>query len=147
MHPCMCVCVQAICVCVIIVSSVCVLAVYNAQAQRISSHEFKLWTFLQGTQSIVATFLDETCVISHQSLANMYVCVCVCVCLSLSLSVCVCLNVAFLYINIYIYIYICMHDCMSLSTKGHLNIQFSILINQRNHTYPSIYVVPECIHI
>ena len=48
--------------------SVCVLAVYNkAQAQIISNREFKLWTFLQGTESRVATFLAETCVMSHQS--------------------------------------------------------------------------------
>jgi len=40
---------------------VCVLAVYNkAQAQRISNCEFKLWTFLQGTESRVATFIAET---------------------------------------------------------------------------------------
>ena len=55
------------CVCVCL----CVLAVYNkAQAQRISNREFKLWTFLQGTESRVATFLDETCVMSHQSLSR-----------------------------------------------------------------------------
>jgi len=48
---------------------VCVLAVYNkAQAQRISNREFNLWTFLQGNESIVATFLAETCVMSHQSI-------------------------------------------------------------------------------
>ena len=56
-----CACVRA-CVCV------CVLAVNNkARAQRISNREFKLWTFLQGTESRVATFLAETCVMSHQS--------------------------------------------------------------------------------
>ena len=45
---------------------VCVLAVYNkAQAQRISNREFKLWTFLQGTESRVATFLAETYIMSH----------------------------------------------------------------------------------
>ena len=44
--------------------SVCVLAVYN---KRISSREFKLWTFLRGTESRVATFLVETCVMSHRS--------------------------------------------------------------------------------
>ena len=39
----------------------CVLAVYNkAQAQIISNREFKLWTFLQGTESRVATHLSET---------------------------------------------------------------------------------------
>ena len=49
----------------------CALAVYNkAQAQRISNREFKLWTFLQGTESRVATFLAETRVISHQSLCR-----------------------------------------------------------------------------
>ena len=70
---CVCVCVYIyVCVCV----CVCVLAVYNnAQAQRISNREFKLWTFLQGTESRVATFLAKTCVMSQQSL-----CVCVCVC-------------------------------------------------------------------
>ena len=47
---------------------VCILAVYNkAQAQRISNREFKLGTFLQGTESRVATFLAETCVMSQQS--------------------------------------------------------------------------------
>ena len=45
---------------------VCVLAVYN-KAQIISNREFKLWTFLQGTESRVATFLAETFVMSHQS--------------------------------------------------------------------------------
>ena len=44
----------------------CVLAVYN-KAQRISNREFKLWTFLQGTESRVASFLAETRVMSHQS--------------------------------------------------------------------------------
>ena len=46
--------------------SMCVLAVYNkALTQRISNREFKLWTFLQGTESrVVATFLAETCVMS-----------------------------------------------------------------------------------
>ena len=53
---------------------VCVLAVYyKAQAQRISNREFKLWTFLQGTISRVATFLAETCNVSPVP------CVCVCV--------------------------------------------------------------------
>ena len=57
----------SVCVCV----CVCVLAVYNkAQAQIISKREFKLWTFLRGTESRVATFLAETCVMSHQSLVN-----------------------------------------------------------------------------
>ena len=46
------------------------LAVYNkAQAQRIVIREFQIWTFLQGTEFRVATFLAETCVM----------CVCVCV--------------------------------------------------------------------
>jgi len=49
----------------------CVLAAYNkAQAQRILNREFKLWTFLQGTESRVATFLAETCVMSHQFLSR-----------------------------------------------------------------------------
>ena len=57
-HVCACVCVY-----------VCVLAVYNkAQAQRISKREFKLWTFLQGTESRVATFLAETCVMTKRLL-------------------------------------------------------------------------------
>ena len=85
----MCVCVSVyVCICMYIYIyiyiyvyvyvggvSVCVrvcvrvLAVYNrAQAQRISNREFKLWTFLQGTESRVATFLAETSVMSHQSL-------------------------------------------------------------------------------
>ena len=69
----MCVCSVYVCVfvclCVCVFVCVCVLAVYNkAQAQRISNREFKLWTFLQGTESRVATFLAETCVM----------CVCVC---------------------------------------------------------------------
>ena len=65
---CVCVCAYIyiyiyVCVCV----CVCVLAVYNkAQAHRISNREFKLWTFLQGSESRVATFLAETCVMSHQ---------------------------------------------------------------------------------
>jgi len=43
-----------------------VLAVYNkAQAKIISTCEFKLWTFLQGTESIA-----ETYVMSHQSLSR-----------------------------------------------------------------------------
>ena len=47
------------------------LVVYNkAQAQIISNREFKLWRFLQGTESRVATFLAETCVMSHQSLSH-----------------------------------------------------------------------------
>ena len=55
----------SVCVCV------CFLVVYNkAQAQRISNREFKLWTFLQGTESRMATFLAEICVISHQSLSR-----------------------------------------------------------------------------
>ena len=62
------------CVCMCVFVCVCVLAVYNkAQAQRISNRGFKLWTFLQETESRVATFHAETCVMSHQSL--VYVCV------------------------------------------------------------------------
>ena len=54
----------------------CILARYNKeQIQRISNREFKLWTFLQGTESRVATFLAEICVISHQSRVCVYVCV------------------------------------------------------------------------
>ena len=56
-----------VCVCVCVFVYMCVLAVYNTQ--RISNREFKLWTFLQGTESRVATFLAETCVMSHQSLS------------------------------------------------------------------------------
>ena len=64
----MCVCV-CVCACVRACVRACVLAVYNkAQAQRISNQEFKLWTFLQRTESRVATFLAETCVMSHQVL-------------------------------------------------------------------------------
>ena len=65
-----CVCVRACvraCACTCV--RVCDLPVYNkAQAQRISNREFKLWTFLQETESRVTTFLAETCVMSHQSL-------------------------------------------------------------------------------
>ena len=70
-HTCVfCVCVFVL-VCLCVCVFVCVLAVYNkAQAQRISNREFKLWTFLQGTESRVATFLAETCVMSHQSLSR-----------------------------------------------------------------------------
>ena len=58
----------------------CVLAVYNeAQAQNTSNREFKLWTFLQGTESRAATFLAETSV-----------CMCLIGCLCASLCVCVC---------------------------------------------------------
>ena len=53
---------SSVCVCV------CVLAVYN-KAQRIMNREFRLWMFLQGTGSRVATFLAEKCVMSHQSLS------------------------------------------------------------------------------
>jgi len=54
-----CVCVYVwVCVKVCVCVCVCVLDVYyKAQAQRISNREFKLWTFLQGTKSRVATFL------------------------------------------------------------------------------------------
>ena len=57
--------------CVYLWVRVCILAVYNgAQAQSISNREFKLWTFLQGTESREATFLAETRVMSHQSLSR-----------------------------------------------------------------------------
>ena len=56
-----------------------VLAVYNkAHAQRIANCEFKLWTFLRGTESRVAIFLAETCVMCV--CVCMFVCVCECVC-------------------------------------------------------------------
>ena len=56
------------CVCVCVCVYVYVLAVNNkAQAERISNGEFKLWTFLQGTGSRVATFHAEKCVVSPQS--------------------------------------------------------------------------------
>ena len=58
----MCACV---CVCVFVIA-----VYYKALAQRISNREFKLWTFLQGTESRVAIFLAETCVMSHQSLSR-----------------------------------------------------------------------------
>ena len=68
--------VCVICVCV------CLLAVYNkAQAQIISNREFKLWTFLQGTESRVATFLAETCNVSPVPK------LCVCVCMYVSLCI------------------------------------------------------------
>ena len=57
------------CVGVCICAGVCVLAVYNT-APIISNREFKLWTFLQGSESRGATFLAETCVMSHQSLSR-----------------------------------------------------------------------------
>ena len=51
--------------------AMCVLAVYyKAQAQRIWNREFKLWTFLQGTESRVAIVFPETCVMSHQSISR-----------------------------------------------------------------------------
>jgi len=91
------VCVRArVCVCVCVF-----LAVYNkAQAQRISNHEFKLSTFLQGTESRVATFLAETCAMCHQ-----YVCVCVRVCERARVCVYVCVDMhAFIhaYVDIYV---------------------------------------------
>jgi len=50
---------------------VCVLAVHNkTQAKIISNREFKLGTFLQGTESRVATFLAGTYVMSHLSLSS-----------------------------------------------------------------------------
>ena len=47
------------------------------------SREFKLWTFLQGTEYRVATFLAETCVIIKCVCvcARARACVCLCVCL------------------------------------------------------------------
>jgi hypothetical protein len=77
-YACLCVCVYVyvwcICMCVCGVLCgvcVCVLAVYNkAQAQRISNRKFKLWIFLQETETRVATFLVGTCVMSHQSLSR-----------------------------------------------------------------------------
>ena len=49
------------CVCAFV--CVCVSVVWNkALAQRISNGEFKLLAILQGTESRVATFLAETCV-------------------------------------------------------------------------------------
>ena len=66
---CMCVC-MCVCVCVCVYVCVC-LAVYNkAQTQRISNRKFKLWIFLQETETRVATFLVGTCVMSHQSLSR-----------------------------------------------------------------------------
>ena len=49
--------------------AMCVLAVYY-KAQRISNREFKLWTFLRGTESRVTSFLAETYLMSHQSLSR-----------------------------------------------------------------------------
>ena len=73
-----------VCVCVCVCVCACVLAVYyKAQAQIISNREFKLWTFLQGTESRMATFHAETCVMSHQ-------CVCVRACVSVRARLCVC---------------------------------------------------------
>ena len=61
--------------------SVCVwvyvLTVYN-KAQRISNREFKIWTFLMGTEPRVGTFLAETCNVSpvhHRALYSVCVCV------------------------------------------------------------------------
>ena len=51
------------------------LAVYNkAQAQRIVIREFQIWTFLQGTEFRVATFLAETCVMFYLSLSHKAKC-------------------------------------------------------------------------
>ena len=62
-YVCACVCAR-VCVCMCV--RLRVLAVYNkAQAHIISNREFKLWTFLQGTESRLATFLAETSVMSH----------------------------------------------------------------------------------
>ena len=55
--------ISRVCVCVCV--CVRVLAMYK-QAQRISNRDFKLWTVLRGNESRVATFLAETCVMSHQ---------------------------------------------------------------------------------
>ena len=69
--------VDVLCACACACACVCVLAVYNkAQAQRISNREFKLWTFLQGTESRVATFLAETCLMSHQNV-SVYLWICI----------------------------------------------------------------------
>ena len=69
---CVSVCIsERVCVCVFVFF----LVVYNkAQAQRISNREFKLWRFLQGTESRVATFLAETCVMFYQSLSRKAKC-------------------------------------------------------------------------
>ena len=75
----MCACAR-VCVCV------CVLPAYNkAQTQIISNREFKLWMILQGTNSRVATFNIETCVMYPQS---MCVSACVRVCVSECARVC-----------------------------------------------------------
>jgi len=90
------------------------LAVYNkAQARRI----------LQETESRVATFHAETCVMSHQSLSLslslwggvlcvcMYVCVCVCVCVSARSRVNRCVYVCVKkWYNIYYTIWIICHQ-------------------------------------
>jgi len=60
-RPCVCWRMK-VCLCVYVSFAVC----YKAQAQRNSNREFKLWTILQGTESWVATFHAETCVMSHQ---------------------------------------------------------------------------------
>ena len=67
---CSAVCVLGVCAFVRSCVCVCVLDVYDkVQAQIISNCEFKLWTFLQETESREATFLAETYVMSHQSLS------------------------------------------------------------------------------
>ena len=59
-----------------------VLAVWNmALAQIILKRELKLWKIPQGTESRVATFHAEICVMFCQC-----VCVCVCVCVFLCVS-------------------------------------------------------------
>jgi len=67
--------------------------------------EFNLWTILQGTQTRVATFHAETCVMSHQSLLNLLhsandldslippnLINFVCVCVHVYIGVCVCVS-------------------------------------------------------
>ena len=96
----------------------CVLAVYyKAQAQRISNREFKLWTFLHGTESRVATFLADTCVMSHQC-----VCVCLCACVRACVSACV---------RVCVYLCVCI---TYLSAMFHNNIILTI-----NSMIPDIF--------
>jgi len=46
--------------------TICVLAMQNkALKDRIMIHEFKYWTMNQGIESIIATFVGETCVITR----------------------------------------------------------------------------------
>ena len=85
---------------------------------RISNREFKLWTFLRGTESRVATFLAETCVMSHQCGMNISgfffyparpKCACVCVCMCVHLSVCPCV---YAYVCACVYAYVCICACV-----------------------------------